>query len=312
MIVREDNQVDTRMKKHGHDNTHGPVVTDDVKGEIFCGRCGLVLVEKMEDQSNDQRGFSAEQYMEKSRTGIGSTLAMHDMGLATVIDTKDKDASGNSLSGYMKNTFSRLRIWDGRSKLQSTDRNLKSAFVTLSSMKTKIDISEPIAERAAYLYRKALAKKITRGRSIVGLMLASIYAACREANAPRTLQDISSAGNVSVKEISRHYRALIETLDLQIESYQSSDFVSRISGSVGISEKTRRGALDILSKAKEKGITAGKNPMALAAASVYVSSLLNMEQKNQKTISRASGISSVTIRNLSLTLRKNLGMYHTK
>ena len=210
MIVREDNQAEAKMKKYEHDSTHGPVVTDDIKGEIFCGRCGLVLVEKIVDQSNDQRGFDVAQYMEKSRTGSGSTLAMHDMGLATMIDTKNKDATGNSLSGYMKNTFSRLRLWDRRSKSQSTDRNLRSAFVILSSMKAKLDISEPVSERAAYLYRKALAKKITRGRSIAGLMLASIYAACREANAPRTLQDISGAGNISVKEISRHYRTLIK------------------------------------------------------------------------------------------------------
>ena len=59
MIVMEDNQAYTKMKKLDHDSTHGPVVTDNIKGEIFCGRCGLVLVEKIEDQSNDQRGFSA-------------------------------------------------------------------------------------------------------------------------------------------------------------------------------------------------------------------------------------------------------------
>jgi transcription initiation factor TFIIB len=285
---------------------HGPLITDSIRGEILCGSCGLVLLDKVEDSGPEQRSFTVEEYAEKSRTGLGSALSIHDKGLSTVIGSQDKDAAGNSISPYMKYAFNRLRTWDNRSKTNTIERSLKSAFAILNTLKSKLDLSDAIVERAAYLYRKALAKKITRGRSIAGIMLAALYAACRETNAPRTLQDVASAGNITVKDLSRHYRILFNTLGLQLESYNSTDFVTRISSAVGLSEKTKRGALDILFKAKEKGITDGKNPISLAAAALYLSCIINEEKATQKNIASASGISSVTIRSVGRIIRKSL------
>ena len=287
---------------------HGPLVTDSVRGEILCGTCGLVLTDKVEDSGPEQHSFTIEQYTERSRTGPGSALSIDDKGLSTVIGSQNKDAAGNSISPYMKYTFNRLRTWDNRSRTDVTERSLRSAFVILNTLKSKLDLSDAVVERAAYLYRKALTKKITRGRTIAGIISASLYAACRETNAPRTLQDIASAGNITVKDLSRHYRVLFNTLGLHLKSYNSSDFVSRIASTVGLSEKTKRKALDILFKAKEKGINDGKNPISLASAALYLSCMINEEKATQKNIANASGISSVTIRNVAKIIRKSLKM----
>jgi transcription initiation factor TFIIB len=286
--------------------THGPLVTDSIRGEILCASCGFVIKDKVEDQGPEQRSFNQEQYNERARTGFGSTLSLHDKGLSTIIGAADKDALGNSISSDMKFTFNRLRTWDSRSKSSAIDRNLRTAFVTMEAIQSKLDLSDAVIERAAYLYRKALTKKITRGRTISGLILSALYVACRESNVPRTLQDIATAGNVSFKDLSRHYRTLVKTLELQVDSYNSSDFVSRIGTTVGLSEKAKRDALNILIKAKEKGITAGKNPVSLAAAAIFLSGIVNEEAATQKNIATASGISSVTIRNVAKIIRKNL------
>src|SRR5205807_10324612 len=84
---------------------HGPLITDNIRGEIFCGSCGFVLVDKVEDLGPEQHSFSLEQYNERSRTGIGSALSIDDKGLSTVIGSQDKDAAGNSISSSMKYTF---------------------------------------------------------------------------------------------------------------------------------------------------------------------------------------------------------------
>jgi transcription initiation factor TFIIB len=208
----------------------------------------------------------------------------------------------------MKFTFNRLRTWDSRSKSTTLDRNLKTAFSIMQAIQSKLDISDSIAERAAYLYRKALSKKISRGRTISGLILSALYVACRESNVPRTLQDMATAGNISFKDLSRHYRIFVRTLELHVDSYNSSDFVSKIGTAVGLSEKAKRDALNILFKAKEKNITDGKNPISLAASSLFLAGIINQENATQKDIAQASGISSVTIRNVAKTLRKNLGV----
>ncbi|HSB57841.1 MAG TPA: transcription initiation factor TFIIIB [Nitrosopumilaceae archaeon] len=276
----------------------------------MCSRCGLVIAEKLEETGPEQHVFTNEQYLERSRTGGKSTLTMDDMGLSTIIDSRNKDSSGNALSMDMKNTFNRLRIWDNRSKSRSTMRSLRSAFILLNTMKMKLVIPDTVIEKAAYLYRKALARKMTKGRSISALALASLYTACREANTPRSLQDIASAGDVSIKDLSRHIRILINSLDLKVESYNSSDFINRIASTAGIGEKSRRDALDILSNAKGKGILAGKNPVAMAATALYLSCVSNAEKQSQRKISKASGISVVTIRNRAEALAKSLNLYN--
>jgi len=287
---------------------HGPLVTDSIRGEVLCGSCGIVIKEKVEDQGPEQQSFSSEQYNERSRTGAGSTLSIHDKGLSTVIGTLDKDASGNSISPYMKFTFNRLRTWDSRSKSTTLDRNLRTAFSIMQAIQSKLDISDSVIERAAYLYRKALTKNISRGRTISGLILSALYVACRESNVPRTLQDMATAGNISFKDLSRHYRIFVRTLELQVDTYNSGDFVSKIGTAVGLSEKTKRDALDILFKAKEKNITDGKNPLSLAASAIFLSGIVNHEKATQKDIAKASGISSVTIRNVAKILRKYVGV----
>lgn len=288
--------------------SHGPLVTDSVRGEILCARCGSVLADRVEDLGPEQRSFTMEEFSQNSRTGLASTLSIHDRGLSTVIGSADRDASGNSISSYMKYAFNRLRTWDSRSKANSTDRNLRSAFVIMESVQSKLDVSESVVERAAYIYRKALSKKIIRGRTISGMILSALYVACRESNVPRTLQDVANAGNVSFKDLSRNYRVLVKSLDLQVGSFNPLEFVSKIGTAVGLSEKAKREALDILNKAHDKGITDGKNPVSLAATAVFLSALINKERATQKSIAKASGVSSVTIRNQSRMLRKQLGM----
>ncbi|MFB3081601.1 MAG: hypothetical protein ACE1Y1_07550, partial [Nitrosomonadaceae bacterium] len=52
----------------------------------------------------------------RERTGIGTSLAIHDQGLSTVISPTNRDATGQPLSNSMKKTLKRLRIWDSRSQ----------------------------------------------------------------------------------------------------------------------------------------------------------------------------------------------------
>lgn len=290
-----------------HNNgIHGPVVTDSIRGEVLCASCGAVLADKVEDSGPEQRSFTMEEYTNNTRTGLASTLSIHDKGLSTVIGAANKDASGNSISSSMKYTFNRLRTWDSRSKSSPEERNLRTAFATMSATQSKLEISDAVVERAAYLYRKALTKNITQGRTISGMILAALYVACREANVPRTLQDIANAGNISFKNLSRHYRVFVNALGLQVVSYNPSDFVSKIGTAVNLSEKAKRDALEILYKAKEKGITSGKNPVSLAATAIFMSAIINKERATQNDISKAAGISSVTIRNVAKIIKKNL------
>src|SRR5579875_2847700 len=249
----------------------GPMVVDTAGGELFCRHCGYVVKEKIEEIGPEWRAFSEEVQDDRSRAGVPSSLALHDMGLATVIGVEDRDSSGKSLPAAMKATIERLRTWDGRSQVhEPVDRNLRQAFSELDRLADKLNVSDAVIEKAAYVYRKALERGLVRGRSISALIAASLYAACRDTETPRTLKDVSAVSNVKKKDIARCYRLLLREMDLRMPVVDPTKCISRIASKAGLSEKTKRRALDILKRAEETRTSAGKDPMGLAAAALYV------------------------------------------
>ena len=283
------------------------MLTDNTTGERFCGGCGFVISERVEDSGPEWRSFSKEEHEDRSRTGTPTSLAMHDMGLATIIDHANKDVSGKPLSAYMKSTINRLRTWDSRSQVhEPVDRNFRQAFSDLGRLKDKLALSDAIIEKTAYIYRKALDRGLVRGRSILGLLAASLYAACRDTETPRTITDVANGINITRKDVSRSYRLLLRELDLNMPVVDPINYMSRIASEAGLSEKVKRRALTILKSANELEITAGKDPMGLAAAALYLSCVLNGEDTTQKVIALSAGVTEVTIRNRYKGLKESL------
>ncbi len=274
------------------------LLTDNVTGEQFCGKCGFVISEKVDESGPERRSFSTQGGVDTTRTGAPTSLTMHDRGLSTVINPANKDATGRPLSSSMKSTITRLRIWDSRSQLNvSEDRNLKQALTELHRLKDKLAVSSSTLEKAAYLYRKALEKKLVRGRSISAMIAASLYAACRDAETPRTLNDVADAANVKRKEISRNYRLLHKELELKMPVVDSVKCIARISSKLEIPEKTKRYAVKVLQEAQDRKESAGKDPMGLAATALYLSCVKNGVSITQRDLAEAAGVTEVTIRN---------------
>jgi len=282
------------------------IVTDQDTGELFCSKCGLVLTDKITDTGAEWRSFSSDEG-NKARTGAGTSIRMHDMGLSTVIGAANKDSTGKPLSASVKSSIERLRTWDSRSQANSSaDRNLRQALNEMDKLKDKLALNDAVIEKAAYIYRKAMERKLVRGRSIHGLVAACLYAACRNTETPRTLDDVSNGINIRRKDVARCYRLLFRELELKMPVVDPVKGVARIASIAGLSEKCKRLAIEMLNKAKKVGAVAGKDPMGIAAAALYLSCISIGEAKSQKEISKASGVTEVTIRNRCAGLRKVL------
>ena len=283
------------------------LLTDEDTGEQFCGKCGFVLTEKIQATGPEWRSFQKDGGSDPTRTGAPSSLTIHDMGLSTVINPQNRDATGKPLTASMKSTIERLRTWDNRSQVhEPVDRNLRQALSELNKLKDKVAISANVLEKAAYLYRKALEKKLVRGRSISAMIAASLYAACRDTETPRTLKDIADAANVKRKDISRCYRLLHNELDLKMPVVDSIQCIARISSKLKITEKTKRYAIKVLQDAQDRKESAGKDPMGLAATALYLSCVQNGVSITQRDLAEAAGVTEVTIRNRYKGLKAGL------
>ena len=281
------------------------VITDPESGEIICSTCGIVISDKIEESNRPEwNAFSVEEINAKSRTGIPTSLARHDMGLATVIGTPDRDASGHKIDAAMRSMMERLKTWDVRTQTHSsTDRNLRHAFYELDRLKDKLGLSDAIVEKTAYIYRKAQERMLIRGRTISGILAAAIYIACRELGTPRTLKDIAADSNVKLKGVARSYRLLYFELDLKTPLIDPMKCIVKVANKSKLSEKTKRQAAEIMAIVSKREISAGKDPMGLAASVLYLASLKNGESITQTDIADAAGVTEVTIRNRAKDLR---------
>jgi len=206
-------------------------------------------------------------------------------------------------------TIERLRTWDSRSQVhEPINRNFRQAFSELGSLKGKLAISDSVYEKAAYIYRKALDKGLVRGRSITGLIAASLYAACRETGTPRTLKDVADASNIKRKEVARCYRLLHRELDLKMPVFDSIQCIAKISSRLKITEKSKRHAIKVLKTAQQNEESAGKDPMGLAASALYLACVKHDENVTQRDIAEAANVTEVTIRNRykGLKLEQNI------
>ena len=87
----------------------GKMVTDNESGEMFCSKCGFVMSEKLQESGPEWRSFTQDEHGDRARAGAPTSLTMHDMGLATVINPVNKDASGKPLTASMKNTIETIK-----------------------------------------------------------------------------------------------------------------------------------------------------------------------------------------------------------
>jgi transcription initiation factor TFIIB len=280
-------------------NNNSQIITDTDSGEIICRNCGMVMLDNVQDSRPEWRSFANDEVNNRrSRTGMPTSLARHDKGLATIIGRVNKDASGQVLDATMRTTMERLRTWDFRTQAHtSTDRNLRQAFSELDRLKDKLGLPDSVIEKTAYIYRKVQERGLVRGRTISSVLAAAAYIACREMGFPRILKDITAISNIKHRYIAQAYRLLIMELDLKIPLIDPTKCIIRIANNAKISEKTKRLAIDIMHNIIKSGISAGKDPMALAAAVLYLSCLKTDENKIQRYIADAAGVTDVTIRN---------------
>ena len=281
-------------------------ITDIDRGETVCRDCGIVETERLSDEGQGEHYVDDKSFMESTRVGPSISLTMFDKGLYTKIANENKDSSGRFIHGSVRSSFDRLRKWDKRSKSEPKSRNFGTAFTILHGLRTKLGIPEGVIEKAAYHYRKAVAKKLTGGRSIAPFIAAALYVACRETNTPRSIDDIAKAANIRRTTVSRAIRLTVRTLDLKLEQYDIEKFVARLANDLGCREKTTRDALELLKKARKIGIIEGKNPVAMASAALYVASETNGEAPSQVKLSEISSVSCVTIRNSTALIKKKL------
>ena len=87
------------------------------------------------------------------------------------------------------------------------------------------------------------------------------------------------------------------------------NYVPRFISDLGLPSEVQKTTMEILKAARKvRGLVTGRDPRGLAAAAIYIASIISDCRVTQRDISRVSGVTEVTIRNRYKELVSKLGL----
>ncbi|TFH08051.1 MAG: transcription initiation factor IIB, partial [Candidatus Thorarchaeota archaeon] len=133
---------------------------DYTRGERTCSVCGLVASDRTADTGPEWRAFTSEETNARARVGAPATFTMADKGISTMIDWRNRDASGRAIKSDTRAAMYRMRKWHIRSRLHSSqDRKLNMAMSEMQRLASQLGIPHEVRVTAALIYRKSLITK---------------------------------------------------------------------------------------------------------------------------------------------------------
>jgi transcription initiation factor TFIIB len=282
-----------------------PVVDDIHNGERICSGCGIVVDEQMADLGPETKTSNLEDKMRLARASGQTTLAQHDMGIATDISISSTDFSGKKISSTVSNQMQSLRKWQQRVRVTSPrERRLTNVLGKISETCENSSLPKNVVETASMIYRSLDGKNIeVKGKSVVSITIAVVYMACKQCGIVRSLEEICKnvcAPNdikAKTKLAAKYYRNLVLEIGNVTTLVTMDKYISKIANLTRTDVRVERLALEIAAKTETRSITDGKAPNGIASAYLYVSSVLLGQNVLQRDVSSVSGITEVTIRN---------------
>jgi transcription initiation factor TFIIB len=298
------------------------LIQDHSKGEYICERCGCVVMDQIEDFGRESNSTDFEEKSKNTRASGSTSFALHDYGLRTEIAYGSKDYAGKSIDSQMAETMNSIRKWHVRSRIVSPqERRLSNVLTKINETCAAMSLPKLLVETSAVLYRNFESNCEAKGKSIACMAAATIYLACKKCSVVRSLDEIVEATGVtdqdrsSVKLASKYYRMMVmemgvfteqapapvntapQAAQMQAMTLAIDHYISKLANMAKIDTKVERLAIDVAHKTDDHLLADGKAPNGLAAAYIYIASMLLGVNILQRDVSSLSGVTEVTIRN---------------
>ena len=195
-----------------------------------------------------------------------------------------------------------LRNWQKRIRVAGpTERRLASALSVMGTASEALNLPRTVLETASILYRNIDGQTSIKGKSVEGMAAAILYMACKQCGVVRTIEEIATKTSKSKKPktrlASRYYRNIvIEVEQIKTPAITTDQYISKYANMIQVDTKILILALEIAKKTQDAALN-GKSPHGVAAAYLYMSSILLGQGIPQREISTVAEVTEVTIRN---------------
>jgi len=281
----------------------GRLIGDLERGEAFCSLCGFVLDERLVDLGPEWKAIDYEEKEKKVRVGSPITPRFHDYGLGSEIEhAQDYNQINES-----------LRVWQKRLRTSTpAERNLAQALSKINDLCESLKMPLVVAETASRTYRQLLKKGVIKSKCIAKVAAAIVYFSAKLHGVERSVKEFSEAAGVDVKAVNKYYRLIAS--EAQVEQpplHTVEKQIARLANLMKVSAKTERLALQLYKATKATTIQDGKSPSGLAAAYIYIASVMNSENIPQREVAAVADITDVTVRHRYKEILENFVIKQT-
>lgn len=272
------------------------------EGDVVCALCGLVLSNKIVDTRSEWRTFSNDDQNgdDPSRVGEASNPLLDGNQLSTMISSQ----------GEFGRAGRELNKAQGKSIVDKKDNALQAAYAKISMMCDAAQLPKIVADGAKQAYKLTHDEKALKGKSQESIMAAVIKVGCRKAHVDRTFKEIGTLTRVPKKDIGRVFGIIRKILEEKsrenyqlntnegIQSSQTSaeDLIRRFCSHLGLSIQLSNAAEYIVKRCHDTGVLAGRSPITIAAAVIYMTVLIFKADMAPAKIAEKLGVSDGTIK----------------
>lgn len=246
---------------------------DRNNGEYVCERCGLIL----EDDSIDYGDLSF-------RVGVDGHLS----------STVDATRSDGGLGTLLTPLFSRINgIRQFRNNLY---RNYAEALPDLKIVWKQLELPDDLRRQSGSLYKMCIDKKLTRGRSRIGMALATAHIVCTTEGLQRDIANTAFILSVPLSEVYSYSKKIRQVTKYSVVKLSVEDHIKKGAKSLSLPADLLEACLGISKTLTDKRLMQDKHRPVVAGAIIYTVCRRKGRDLSQKKVADALGVSNRSIK----------------
>ncbi|KAF2496634.1 transcription initiation factor-like protein iib [Lophium mytilinum] len=285
------------------------LVEEFSSGDTVCGSCGRVLADRIIDTRSEWRTFSNDDQGndDPSRVGEAANPLLNGSQLQTEISYGDGNVRSRDLHRAQN-----------RSSHDKGTKTLLAAYKAIGTFAETSNMPHIVADTAKHLFKMVDDAKVFKGKSQDAIIAGCIFIACRQNNVPRSFREIFKLTNVAKKEIGRTFKKLEEFLSTVTrqnptngasggavlnpgafkvtKSTEAHELIGRACSKLNLDRFIGIIAQEAAARVAELGVAAGRSPLSITGACIYLVAGLMGEPRSPRDIGAAVDVSDGTIR----------------
>ena len=281
-------------------------VVDPVTGELVDPVTGEVIEDHPIDLGREWRAFDSDEWYSRARAGGRLTAAVHDYGLHTRVgDARLAEAVAKRIGVHVVARYrekvralrSRLERLNERTRISYQEKKLVELLTYVNNYGAILSLPKDVIDEAARIARKALSVVGFKRPDFPYVAIASLLFAAKSRAIPISMNAVVRRLNLEKKRLWQvmteiQVRGIAKPAVVPPELY-----IDKMVSELNLSGEVAMLARRIIHMLRAKHAVEGKDPNALAAAAIYIASILLDSKRTQRQVAQVAGVTEVTVRN---------------